>query len=385
MAPLFFPSPIQNRYNVSGTNQYIDGTAFSYLMHRPYFALKLSMGVGGPPLEVTVREVEPLNHKRILQSFQINRENGSIHTRPTWDPPIVPYTTNKKAFVDNLFTQLAWSMKEVFERKHESGYYWPYKCFEGMPTWVGEVAEKIHEFHHNAETLKYFHPIRQAHTVLYFNYMLDHPLAVKDHDHISDMVSNLENKPDADDLRNFINPETIGRFVKASIFPKLVKVTTELLKTLHDTLMAMATAKAKDTVAGGSNAQRDLVFSLSFMLLIIVGQTQSRLLLLSELSKSEAHIKLPLEEARNHIDEIEKGLAYYIIYFHDFVIKKRARPSRTNPNQSLSPTGDPNPEEAYSANFKLMLQVEELTRKYRMFMPLPYYDLGKISLPYPCS
>lgn len=338
------------------------------------------MGVGGPPLEIPVREVDPLEQKRMLQSFQINTESGNIDTRLTWDPPIVPYLTNKDSFVNSLFNQLAKSIQNVFDRKHDDGYYWPWRCFEDLSCrWVGEVAEKIHEFHHNAANIQYFAPIRKAHTVLYFNYLLDHPLMVKTQEDKDHLFSQLEHHPDPAQLQKWISPETIQRFLKASIFPFLMKTTTELLAKLHETLLAMARAKPKDeVVAGGSLAQRDLAFSLSFMLLIIIGQTQSRLLMLHELySKGEPGIDLGLQEAQIHIDEIEKSLGDYIINFHEFATKKRKRPVK--PNALVSPVGGVyREEEIYSGNFELMKHVEGFMRQYRTFSSVYLFPLFHI-------
>jgi hypothetical protein len=365
----FFPTPIANRYDLAETNRYIDGTGFTYLHHRPDFTISLSMGVGGPPLQIPVREVSPLEQKRILQSFQINNDSGSIDTKPTWDPPIVPFSLKKDSFVNNLFNQLGNSIRSVFDRKHQGGYYWPWRCFEDLSChWVGEVAEKIHEFHHNAATVTYFDPIRKAHTALYFNYLLDHPFLVKEPEHISHLLSRLENGPDAAETPQYISPETIQRFVKASIFPFLRKTTGELLAKLHETLLAMARAKPKDEIAGGSLAQRDLAFSLAFMLLIIVGQTQSRLLMLSELSKTEPGINLSLHDAQQHIDEVEEKLGRYIIHFHEFATKKRQRPRQSN--VLPTPVETRKAEEAYSANFQLMKHVEGFMRQYCKFLLL---------------
>lgn len=365
LAHLLFPKPLEERYSMGPTNRYVEGSGFTYVHEQRHFTLRMGMGVGGPLIEMPVKEITPMDCHRIKHTFQVNTTTGNLEPRTTWDPPIVPYLVDKDAYVKGLFEQLGKSMKHVFERKDDhNAYYWPAECFDGLECkWVSEVVEQIHDFHQQAGDIQYFRPIRTAHTVLYFNYMLDHPLLVRGSE-LQRLFNNLSDPPEQSSVLKYIAPEAVIRFIKATIFPELKKRTTALLKTLHETLLAMATTKA-NTPAGASVAQRDLVFSLAFMLLVIIGQTQARLLLLHELSKDQAGINLSFPEAKEHIDEVEKTLAKYIISFHDFVNKKRHR-ART-PLTPISPAGLPTRDhETHSAQFKLMERVEGLYRKYRM-------------------
>ncbi|ETN38294.1 uncharacterized protein HMPREF1541_06325 [Cyphellophora europaea CBS 101466] len=351
-----FPPPIANRYNIDHTNRYVDSSGFFYL-NKDAFQLKLSMGLGGPPFEVTVKEMEPVEHQRLLRSFQADTKDEDLKVSSFWDPPIVLYLTNKDQAVDDLRSQLHRSMHAIFNERHENGYHWPWKNFDFQRMdWVSEIVEKIHDFGQHASQMSFYSSLRKAQGLLYFNYILDHPLLVLEEER-EKLFAHLE--PQEGVEHKYVSPETIQRFIKAIAYPFLTNWSTAILKELHELLLSMA--KAKEI----SSAKNDLAFCLSFMMLVFIGQTQARLVLLAQMSEEEKGINMTQSEAQEYIEALEEQLGTYIIHFHEFAMKKRRKPQ--------APSGDPRkPEEQYAAQYGLMGKIAEITQKFRAYYSLSY-------------
>lgn len=360
-AHLLFPPPITGRYNLPGTNNYVDNSGFFYL-DRPPFQLNLTTGLKGPPIPVWVKEIEPVKPERLLRSYEADTKNGSNSAAQFWDPPIALYRadrqTDPKSFHNRIEVILKQSMLQALDAKHESGYWWPWRCFdfEDMD-WLGEIVETIYTFAHDFQGAPFFGSIRKASSLLLFNYLLDHPFLIEG-DQQQRLAAHLSNPPTNIGTK-WVSSEVVTRSLKAVVFPPILKGSSEVLKELHDLLLQMS--KSKEV----SGARNDLAFCLSFLMLVLLGQNQARLVLLADMTTNgEAGVNLGAAEAETHILEMETQLGDFIIQFHEFALKKRRKPHLSTGDMSK-------PEEQYSAHFGLMGKVAAITQRYRVYTQLP--------------
>jgi hypothetical protein len=350
---VLFPSPISGRYGTGDTSRYIENSGFFYL-DRPDFELQLTTRLpGGSPIPVRVKEIEPVHHERLLHYYQSNVNEGRNSDAQFWDPPIVLYLTDRQTFFGQTRLLLKRAMQEVFTKKHENGYLWPWDCFDFPEMdWLGEVVELIHTFSQGAMNLTYFSMIHKADSLLFFNYLLDHAFLI-DGDQRNQLFANLSNPPT--DTFKWISSETITRSLKAVIFPFMDRYSKEVLSHLHELLLQMS--KAKEV----SSARNDLAFCLSFLMLVVLGQNQARLVSLADLAaKGEKGIDLSKSDAEDYIRNMETQLGDFIIQFHEFAIKKRRQPAPPSGNMSK-------PEEQYAARFGLMDRITVITQSYRAY------------------
>jgi hypothetical protein len=295
-------------------------------------------------------------HERLLHYYQSDVEANSNNHAQFWDPPIVLYLENKQNFLDQTRQRLSRSMGEVFTKKHDNGFYWPWDCFDfPQMDWLGDVVELIHTFSQgaSAKNLSFFNMTHKADSLLFFNYLLDHPFLIEG-DQREQLFANLANPPINREFK-WISSETITRSLKAVVYPFLEKFSREVLTELHNLLLQMS--KSKDV----SSARTDLAFCLSFLMLVVLGQNQARLVSLADLTaRGDKSIDLSQEEAEHHIREMEEQLASFIIQFHEFAMKKRRQPG--------SPVGNlDKPEEQYAAQFRLMARITEITQQHRVY------------------
>lgn len=245
-------------------------------------------------------------------------------------------------------------MQGVFTKRHDGGYHWPWDCFDfPQMDWLGDVVELIHSFSQGAMNQPFYAMIHKADSLLFFNYLLDHTFLI-DGDQREQLFANLSNPPQN---RNFkwISSETITRSLKAVVYPYLERYSREVLKELHDLLLLMS--KSKDV----SSARNDLAFCLSFLMLVVLGQNQARLISLADLTaKGEKGIDLSHSEAKKHVRDMEEQLGNFIMQFHEFAIKKRRQPGPPAGNMMK-------PEEQYAAQFGLMARITEVTQSHRVY------------------
>lgn len=358
---LLFPPPIKDRYNLHGTNNYVDNSGFFYL-DRPAFTLNLTTGLKGVPIPVWVKEIEPVNHERLLRSYKANTANGNNDAEQFWDPPIALYRADKhhdrKSFHDQIENILIHSMIQALEAKHDNGYWWPWRCFDFKDMdWLGEIVETIHTFSQECKGVGFFASIRKASSLLLFNYLLDHPFLIEGNER-EKLAANLSNPPACLETE-WVSSEVVTRSLKAVVFPPILKGSSEVLKELHELLLQISKNKEM------SSARNDLAFCLSFLMLVLLGQNQARLVLLADMATNgETGVNLGPADAEKHIRDMETQLGDFIIQFHEFALKKRRKPQ--GPSGDLSKI-----EEQVSARFGLMGKVAAITREYRVYTRPP--------------
>lgn len=358
---LLFPPPISNRYGLPGTNSYVEDSGFFYL-DRPEFKLDFTTGLKGLPISLWVKEIEPVKNERLLRSYQADTKNGSNDAAGIWDPPIALYLPGfqfgPNSFSSQVEAALKHSMLKALEEKHQNGYHWPWRCFDfEHMDWLGEIVETIHTFSQECRVTTYFSSIRKASSLLLFNYLLDHPFLIEG-DQQDRLIAHLSNPPSHLGTK-WMSSEAVTRSLKAVVFPPIRQGSREVLKELHELLLQMS--KSKEV----SGARNDLAFCLSFLMLVLLGQNQARLVLLADLTANgEAGVNLQPAEAEKHIREMETQLGDFIIQFHEFALKKRRKPRATSGEASK-------PEEQYSAHFGLIGRVGAITQQYRVYNQRP--------------
>lgn len=373
---VLFPPPIERRYGHDETYKHINSLACWYQYDMPEFTIQVEMGFKAPPLSVTVKEVEPTKHERLLQTFQVDRKTGDLGTSGIWDAPLLPYFRDTDAFKEDMLTQIRAIMQHVFQQKNATGLYWPYEAFGARGDWAGQVAEFTNEFQAGARHTAYFAPIYKAHRLLFLSCLFDRTFLIVGHEK-DRVLSKLLNRPSpallvgADgEPAKYICSEALQRIIRAIIYPYFKECAIDCLTVLHDTLLNLA--DPKDKSAPPSLAARDLAFSLAFILLVAVAQMQSRLLMLTSMSSREAGIDLGLDEAEGYIETMEEQLVGYVVLFHEFAVKKRARGARSSisASSSSSPGGvamssaemDMRAAEQHSERFRLLEKVRNVTK-----------------------
>ncbi|RMZ80610.1 hypothetical protein DV738_g2547, partial [Chaetothyriales sp. CBS 135597] len=246
-----------------------------------------------------------------------------------WTPPLLLYLTNKEESTRDIFNQLSDCMNRVFSIKENDPIikplqaHWPWPCFDSNDNdWEASIVIAIFEYWR--KDIPSHKILGKAHTVLFFNY-----------------------NTQGYDPSKKVSPDIINSFLKSLVFDWTLECTRDILKELHNLLHNMALGKET------SNATSDLAFCLSFMMLVILSQTQSRLLLLTTYNKREIGIELSHAEANRLILEMEDKVATYIIHFHEFALMRR----KVAPNSPNSADAA----ERHAEFFGLMGKVKELT------------------------
>ena len=293
-----------------------------------------------------------------LQAFQTrsSSEQGIVKAITIWNPPIVPYMTNKDVDVKKIRAQLRLWLESVLQARNDGPDYqrWPWPCFEHQNmNWEGEVVEAI---------LDYYRPemashdlLHKAHSLLFFGYILDHSFLVPEGSRET-LLGNLQNPPLLSELGDReISPETITRFIKMIVCGYAVEISQSVLAGLQDILHGMALGKETST------ARTDLAFCLTFLLLLFLAQSQNRILMLAELSKLEPGINLSWNEAERHIAEMEHTLGSYMIHFHEFAVKRRKHAAQAAHVLDA--------DEKHAQDKNLMGQVSKLFSDYCAYCP----------------
>ena len=352
-------APIANRHRLSEVNKYIENTGFWYLDRAP-FKVKLETGFLSRPLEIVVKEVESMDTTGSeLQAFKTwsTCEDGMVKTTKLWNPPLVPYMTNKPSDVKQLRAQLKSWMEDVFKARHTGPTHqrWPWPCFEHDDmNWEGEVVETIQNYY-RAE-LPSHALLQKAQSLLFFGYILDNSFVVSS-DSRHTLLANLQNLPPAHEWEDKeIAPETITRFIKMIACGYAFELTQNVLTGLQELLHGMALGKET------SIARTDLAFCTTFLLLVFLAQSQSRILMLAELSELEPGINLGRHEAESYIHEMEHTLGSYLIHFHEFAVKRRKHTARLVHERDA--------DEQHALDRNLMGEVAQLFSKYCAYPPL---------------
>ncbi|RMZ87505.1 hypothetical protein DV736_g5265, partial [Chaetothyriales sp. CBS 134916] len=362
------PTPIlRERYSRHTVSRCTNDHAWWYL-DRPEFILKLDLDLPGSLLEVPVKEVDVVDPSyQELHAWKTNTQGEVpvMEKTSVWTPPLVLYLTDKVEGKRSIFNQLAICMNRVFAIKEDDPIikpnqaHWPWPCFDSDDNdWEAHIVIAIFEYWR--KDIPSHKVLGKAHTVLFFNYVLDHMWQVKG-DGLTEMLVNLQNKQGYDPSKK-VSPDTVNSFLKSLVFDWALECIRDILKELQDLLHTMALGRETST------AMSDLAFCLSFMTLVTLSQTQSRLLLLTTYNKREIGIDLPRAEADRLIVEMEREVATYIIHLHEFALKRR-KIAAASPN-SIDAA------ERHAASFGLMHKVQELT--LRQFSAYPNPSLHKL-------
>ena len=334
--------------------------------------LKLDLKLPGQPLNLPVKEVEVLDsaHQE-LHAFKTNNNNNGeaavLRKTAVWTPPLLLYLADKPGEIREIRDQLSVCMRGVFAiregdpriRQDLGQCHWPWPCFDSDENdWEGYVTEEIFKYWN--KDIPAHSVLGKAHALLFFAYILDHMFMVTG-DALVEMLSNLQNKHGFDPNKD-VSPDTVNSFLKMIVFQWFLEMAKDVLTELQTMLHSMALGKETST------ARSDIAFCLSFIMLIVLGQTQSRLLLLSTYDKRETGIELPLEEAERLIIDMEREVGSYIVHFHEFALKRR-KPMAASPN-SIDQA------ERHAARFGLMQKVEELTLHQFSAYPIPVQRFG---------
>ena len=307
-----------------------------------------------------MKEVESMDTTSSeLQAFKTwsSCKDGMVRTTTIWNPPLVPYMMDKPVDVKQLIAQLKFWMEDVFNARHTGPdeQRWPWPCFkhEDMD-WEGEIVETIQDYH--CAGLRSHALLKKAQSLLFFGYILDHSFLVSAESRQT-LMANLQNAPPVHEWKDKdIGPETITRFIKMIACGYAFELSHGVLAGLQEILHGMALGKETST------ARTDLAFCVTFLLLVFLAQSQSRLLMLAELSKSEPGINLSRADAETHIHQMEHTLGSYMIHFHEFAVKRR---KQTPPSLQVLDA-----DEQHALNYKLMDKVAELFFKYCAYSPL---------------
>ena len=352
-------APIANRHRLSEVNKFIEDAGFWYL-DRPHFKVKLETGSLSRPLEIIVKEVESMDTTGSeLQAFQMRStsQDKTVRTIKLWNPPLVPYMVNKPVDVRKLRAQLKSWMEDVFDARHTGpeNQRWPWPCFGHVDMyWAGDVAEKIHDYYRS--DLPSHALLGKAQSLLFFGYVLDNTFLVSQ-DSRHTLLANLQNVVPAQeggDMR--IAPERITRFIKMIACGYAFELAQSVLAGLQELLHGMALGNQTST------ARSDLAFCVTFILLVFLAQSQNRILMLAELSKTEPGINLDQDDAETHIREMEHTLGSYMIHFHEFAVKRR--------KHTAQPPHVRDADEQHALNMRLMEEVARLFSEYCAYPPL---------------
>ena len=276
-----------------------------------------------------------------------------------WNPPIVPYMTNKEYDVRQLQAQIRLWMDSIFKARYDGPEHqrWPWPCFEHPEmNWEGEVVEKIQDYYR--QELASHALLQKAQCLLFFGYILDHSFVVHE-DSQETLLANLSNPPQQYELRDkVISPETITRFIKMIVYRYAHELAKTVLSGLQEILNKMALGQETST------ARTDLAFCLTFLLLVFLAQSQHRMLMLAKLSEHESGIDVSMAEAEAHINEMENTLGSYMIHFHEFAVKRRKSP-KESPRLFSE-------DERHAQAKNLMEQIKELFSNYCAYhQPMP--------------
>jgi hypothetical protein len=344
---------------VDPTNRHIYNFGFSYL-DRPSFRLKLETGSLSRPLEVIVKEIEAMDASSSNSlAFKMERTSSVVYVNETitmWNPPVVLYMVDKEADVRKLRAQLRYWMSSIYETRHtgDPEKRWPWPCFQTEDMdWEGEVVEAIQEYYRR--DFASHEILQKAQCLLFFGYILDQAFEVSV-DSRETLFENLQSLPSAKNLDQMpIAPDTVARFIKMIVYGYAYELAHSVLAALQELLDSMARGKEIST------ARSDLAFCLSFLLLVYLGQSQARLVMLAEMSAKEPGIGLSIDQARHYIQEMEHTLGTYLIHFHEFAVKRR------KPTVPSSPTSDA--EEQHARDKGLMDSMKGLFSKYCAYKP----------------
>jgi hypothetical protein len=346
---------------VDTTNRHIYNFGFSYV-DGPSFKLKLETGSLSRPLEVIVKEVEAMDTASMRSlAFKMER-TSNVYVNETitmWNPPVVLYMVDKEADVRKLRAQLRYWMSTIYETRNtgDPEKRWPWPCFQTEDmNWEGEVVEAIQEYYR--PDFASHEILQKAQCLLFFGYILDQVFEISV-DSRKILFANLQNVPrDVNLDKMHIAPETVARFIKMIVAGYAYELAHSVLSALQEILDGMARGKEIST------ARSDLAFCLSFLLLVYLGQSQARLVMLAEMSASEPGIDLSIDHARHHIQEMEHTLGDYLIHFHEFAVKRR------KPTVPSSPTSDA--EEQHARDKGLMDSMKGLFSRYCAYkLPAP--------------
>lgn len=278
-----------------------------------------------------------------------------------WNPPVVLYMTNKDLGLQQLKAQLRLWMDAVFDARKTGPAHmrWPWPCFEHpRMNWEGEVVETIQEYYR--PDLSSHQILQKAQSLLFFGYILDHSFVVSD-DSRQTLLTNLRNPPSARDLDGKdIAPETVTRFIKFIVCGYALDLAKSVLTELQKLLHNMALGKETST------AHSDMAFCLTFLLLVFMAQSQNRILMLAELSKSDSGIGLGPMDAEKYMRDMEDTLGSYMIHFHEFAVKRR-KPASQRPHVLDA-------DEQHARNKNLMGNVAQLFSQYCAYKP-PFFKV----------
>ncbi|KIX00266.1 uncharacterized protein Z518_10405 [Rhinocladiella mackenziei CBS 650.93] len=331
---ILFPDELTYRLQQDKLFQYLSNSSFT-MSDRPNFKIPLDMNIG-LPLYVMVKEFYPLDlAPEIRHAYRaIENANGvkSYGKHRTWSPPIIMFV--KDGDLPRQVNLLRQQLKQLFEQVLDD----PTR-FEN---WTMEYyQEKEEDFQTTILGLigKYYRKDIDEHAVLktslsllWFEYLLLNKFTVPPHA-IPQLEANLESRRPPGAHRDVtVVPETINRFLKATVLPLAVDAAKKLTETLHDMLFKMAVSQKLTT------ARTDLALCMAFILMMFLGRAQLALRLLADSPSNETGMEYTSDQADRRIQEMEEAIGEYLVSFHKYTLSRKPTASSSS-SSSSKPTG----------------------------------------------
>ncbi|KIW80470.1 hypothetical protein Z517_07086 [Fonsecaea pedrosoi CBS 271.37] len=347
-----FPHELTSRLRKEYLVPYLANTTIC-VSHRPFWLqLELHIGI---PLDVLVMEFSPPEpdwetRYAFETSYDCNGEK-TLARDQNWNPPIVMFICN--GGFEKTVAQVRSKLVGIFDQVLNDP--------QRYVTWTEQYFEDEDEaFQCNILRLigRYYRDDIAEHSILkdslqllWFEYLLLNRFVVPA-EAVSALQDNLSSKGryGAGQYAHVI-PETINRFLKATLLPGAERAAERLLKSLHDMMFKMAVSQKS------SQSSRDLVLCMLFILVIYVGRAQLGIFMIPQMPGMKEETGCSQEQAEAKIEEMEQRVCDFLLSFHKYAL------SRTS-SRSLAASGEPDsPSERHARAFglenKLRHEIEE--------------------------
>ena len=317
--------------------------------------IELQINVGSP-LQVRVVEFQPLDLamdiRHAFQPRDCSSSNNPYKRQQTWNPPIIMFVPDGR--YDMMVTSVQKNITNIFDQvldDRDSFVRWTTDYFEReeedfQTTILGLVGEYF------SKDVKEHSILQTGLRLLWYEYLLLYKFTIPP-TAVPELEANLEAERPASAHQDIpVIPDTINRFLKATILVMAEKAAEELTKNLHDTLFKMAVSTKN------SSGHRDLILCMLFILMIFLGRTQNALCLLAGTPAAEIDIDYthPMAEAKRQ--EMEEKVTDYFLEFHRYTL---TRMSSKPPEDVASPL------EVHAKQFNLMGKLrQEIEEDYGM-------------------
>ncbi|KIW30182.1 hypothetical protein, variant [Cladophialophora immunda] len=312
-----FPDELTFRLRKSYLHPYLQSTS-TPVTYRP-FQIQLNLHID-IPLDVFVMEFSPLEPDlEIRYAFQTSHHsNGqrSLDIQQNWNPPIVMWIRDRG--FDGTIMQIRGNLVEIFDRvlnDPDKYVQWTEQYFEDAHgDFEAQILRLIGRYYR--DDIAEHSVLRESLRLLWFEYLLINKFTIPA-EAVPTLEVNLSARArfGAPRHQNVI-PETINRFLKASILPGAEKAAEQLLKILHDKMFKMALSQKSP------QSDRDLVLCMLLILVVFLGRAQIALFLFPYMPPTEDGLACSQEQAQAKIEEMEERVCDYLLSFHKYALSR---------------------------------------------------------------